>query len=295
MCLKKQIVNYEYAINDYYGNEQSKKETIDWDTAVGEYKTLLPDGRRQTVTYDAGPNGYLANVAYDESKDTSTYAAPAPAPSTVSYATPAPEMVYTSAPMVEYATPAPVTQVYMAPVTEAPAPVYTPAPVYAPAPTVAPYVYSKSSTQYVQMTPKYVPAPTYSAPSYPTPPAPTYSAPMTYSAPAPTYSPPAPVPMYSAPMTYPAPVYSTYAAPMAYPAPAQSYSVTYAPAPTLAPYVHSKSSTQYVQMAPTYSAPKSYAPYSPPANYYSMPMPSYSPSAPSTAYYQQPMMRSTYG
>ena len=96
-------MSYEYAVNDYYGNEQSKKETIDGDTAVGEYKTLMADGRRQTVTYNADANGYLANVAYDESKGTTLYSAP-PAPPT--YATPA---------TVEYVA------------------AVTPAPVYAPA------------------------------------------------------------------------------------------------------------------------------------------------------------------
>jgi len=95
-------VSYEYAINDYYGNEQSKKETIDGDTAVGEYKTLMPDGRRQTVTYNAGADGYLANVAYDESKATTSYSAPPTAPAQT-YSTPAATVEY--APAV---TPAPV-------------------------------------------------------------------------------------------------------------------------------------------------------------------------------------------
>ena len=84
--LQKQIVSYEYAINDYYGNEQSKKETIDGDTAVGEYKTLLPDGKRQIVTYESGPNGHQANVAYEDGKS-SGYTAPA---ETYSPAAPAP-------------------------------------------------------------------------------------------------------------------------------------------------------------------------------------------------------------
>ena len=94
-------MNYEYAVNDYYGNEQSKKETIDGDTAVGEYKTLLPDGRRQTVTYNADANGYLANVAYVESKGTTLYSAAPLAPAT---------QIYPTSATVEYTavTPAPV-------------------------------------------------------------------------------------------------------------------------------------------------------------------------------------------
>ena len=73
------MVNYEYEINDYSGNEQSKKETIDGDRQVGEYKTLLPDGRRQLVTYNAGPEGFVANVEYEEDRQTdrAPYSAPA--------------------------------------------------------------------------------------------------------------------------------------------------------------------------------------------------------------------------
>ncbi len=95
---QKQIVNYEYAINDYYGNEQSKKETIDGDTAVGEYKTLLPDGKRQIVTYESGPYGHQANVAYEEGKSGDYYPAPAPA-----YEAPAPAY---ETPAPSYETPA---------------------------------------------------------------------------------------------------------------------------------------------------------------------------------------------
>ena len=61
-------MKYEYDINDYKGNEQSKKETIDGETAVGEYKTLLPDGKRQIVTYESGPHGHLAHVAYEQDR-----------------------------------------------------------------------------------------------------------------------------------------------------------------------------------------------------------------------------------
>lgn len=95
---QKQIVNYEYAIDDYYGNKHSKKEKIDGDTAVGEYKTLLPDGKQQVVTYESGPDGHKANVNYEEGG----YVAPVDTyypPAAPSYETPAPS----------YETPAPAT------------------------------------------------------------------------------------------------------------------------------------------------------------------------------------------
>ena len=115
---KKQIVNYEYAIDDYYGNKHSKKETIDGDTAVGEYKTLLPDGKQQVVTYESGPYGHQANVNYEEGGYMAPAETYAPAPS------------YTPAP--SYETPAPSY--------ETPAPSYeTPAPSYEPAYVEPPY------------------------------------------------------------------------------------------------------------------------------------------------------------
>lgn len=63
---QQKVVSYEYEINDYYGNEQSKRETIDGETTKGEYKTRMPDGKLQVVTYDSGPYGHLANVQYED-------------------------------------------------------------------------------------------------------------------------------------------------------------------------------------------------------------------------------------
>lgn len=79
-------MKYEYEVDDHHGNKHSKKEIIDGDTARGEYRTLLPDGRNQVVTYESGPHGHLANVAYAGGTDASTYTSaptyfPAPAPS----------------------------------------------------------------------------------------------------------------------------------------------------------------------------------------------------------------------
>ena len=90
----------------YYGNDQSKKETIDGHTAVGEYKTLLPDGKRQIVTYESGPDGHQANVAYEDGKSAdysastseipaapATYGAPAPSYETPAYSEPVYDVV----------------------------------------------------------------------------------------------------------------------------------------------------------------------------------------------------------
>lgn len=59
-------MTYEYEIDDYNGNEQSKKETMAGETTRGEYKTRMPDGKLQVVTYESGPFGHLANVKYEE-------------------------------------------------------------------------------------------------------------------------------------------------------------------------------------------------------------------------------------
>lgn len=113
-------MNYEYAIDDYYGNKHSKKEKIDGETARGEYRTLLPDGRNQIVTYDSGPNGHLANVAYEGEATAAGAYAPAqemyvaPAPSPVAAYAPAPASVaeyapapaYSAVPATDYSAPA---------------------------------------------------------------------------------------------------------------------------------------------------------------------------------------------
>ena len=160
-------MSYEYSVDDYNGNKHSKKETIDGDTAVGEYRTLLPDGKTQIVTYQSGPNGHLANVAYEGgAADASAYAAaPSYSSMTPDYAS---TTTMTPISTTEYVTPAPVT--YAPETTYAPAPASTyapaPAPTYAPAPA-----------------PTYAPAP---APTYTAPVAPAYKGPASYAA-APAY------------------------------------------------------------------------------------------------------------
>jgi len=58
---------FSYAVkDDSYGiNDYSHDTTSDGTTRTGIYRTLLPDGRTQTVTYKATPNGYLADVKYE--------------------------------------------------------------------------------------------------------------------------------------------------------------------------------------------------------------------------------------
>ena len=77
-------MKYEYEVDDHNGNKHSKKEIIDGDITRGEYRTLLPDGRTQVVTYESGPRGHSAKVAYEEGAEASTLSsAPtySPAPS----------------------------------------------------------------------------------------------------------------------------------------------------------------------------------------------------------------------
>ena len=104
--LQTKIVDYDYAVNDYYGNEQTRREHVEPNRQIGEWTARMADGAMESVTYEAGPYGNLAHVIVRQN----SYAAPV-------YTAPAP--VYTAP----------------APVYTAPAPVYTaPAPVYS-APT----------------------------------------------------------------------------------------------------------------------------------------------------------------
>jgi hypothetical protein len=52
--------------DDYTYNDFGHQETADDKGYVsGSYRTLLPDGRTQTVTYKADDYGYVADVKYD--------------------------------------------------------------------------------------------------------------------------------------------------------------------------------------------------------------------------------------
>lgn len=58
---------FEYAVNDIAsGNDFGHMESRDGDKTVGRYYVLLPDGRKQIVTYEADKNGYRPTITYEE-------------------------------------------------------------------------------------------------------------------------------------------------------------------------------------------------------------------------------------
>ena len=52
----------DYTINDYNGNEQTRKEQVDSSKQVGEWSARMADGAIETVSYEANEHGYLAHV-----------------------------------------------------------------------------------------------------------------------------------------------------------------------------------------------------------------------------------------
>merc|ERR1712179_725917 len=91
---------FEYGVaDDYSGARFNAAETTDGKTLTGSYSVNLPDGRIQTVTYNADPyglGGYVAEVTYTgepkypEYKPTykaapAPYHAPAPYPPAPAY------------------------------------------------------------------------------------------------------------------------------------------------------------------------------------------------------------------
>ena len=58
--------DWEYKVLDHYsGNDFGHKESRKDYLTTGEYYVLLPDGRRQTVTYVADQNGYVPQIVYE--------------------------------------------------------------------------------------------------------------------------------------------------------------------------------------------------------------------------------------
>ncbi|XP_057372207.1 cuticle protein 19-like [Daphnia carinata] len=60
-----QPYDFNWAVNDGYGNDYSHSESSDSKVTTGSYRVLLPDGRVQIVTYKADSYGYTADVKYD--------------------------------------------------------------------------------------------------------------------------------------------------------------------------------------------------------------------------------------
>lgn len=59
--------NFEYNVQDYQsGNDFGHMETRDGDRTTGRYYVLLPDGRKQVVTYEADQNGYRPTITYEQ-------------------------------------------------------------------------------------------------------------------------------------------------------------------------------------------------------------------------------------
>ena len=89
------IVDYDYAVNDYYGNEQMRQEHVEPGKQVGHWSARMADGAMETVTYEAGPYGNLEHIVIrsnDYAAPVHSYAAPtysAPAYSAPSYSAPA--------------------------------------------------------------------------------------------------------------------------------------------------------------------------------------------------------------
>ena len=107
-------MDYDYAVNDYYGNEQTRQEHVEPGKQVGHWTARMADGAMQSVTYEANDYGYQANVVI--SKD--DYSASANS---------APVQAY-SAPVKNYAAPAYAATSYSAPSYSSPsysAPSYT--------------------------------------------------------------------------------------------------------------------------------------------------------------------------
>ena len=66
-------MDYDYAVNDYKGNEQASKEYMKSGNQVGEWSARMADGAIHSVSYEANDYGNLAHVVVRQS----SYAAPA--------------------------------------------------------------------------------------------------------------------------------------------------------------------------------------------------------------------------
>ncbi|CAB3254692.1 unnamed protein product [Arctia plantaginis] len=59
--------SFEYMVkDDASGNDFGHRESRQGDRAEGQYYVLLPDGRKQTVKYEADENGYKPRISYED-------------------------------------------------------------------------------------------------------------------------------------------------------------------------------------------------------------------------------------
>jgi len=150
--LQTKIVDYDYAVNDYYGNEQMRQEHVEPEKQVGHWSARMADGALHSVTYDANSYGNLAHVVI-RSNDYATpaYSAPVHTYSAPSYSAPS-----YSAP--SYSAPAYSAPSYSAPSYSAPA--YS-APAY-----VAPKMHYNYEEQNIYVPQTYAAPQTYAMPTY---------------------------------------------------------------------------------------------------------------------------------
>ena len=87
-------MDYDYAVNDYYGNEQSRQEHVEPGRQVGYWNARMADGAMHSVRYDANDYRNLVHVIVRQKNYTSpAYSTPvqtyaAPSYSALSYSTP---------------------------------------------------------------------------------------------------------------------------------------------------------------------------------------------------------------
>ncbi|XP_063835418.1 pro-resilin-like [Ostrinia nubilalis] len=68
--------NFGYMVNDYqegtdFGHHEERQE----ERAQGEYHVVLPDGRKQTVSYEADERGFKPHISYEDSESDLTRSA----------------------------------------------------------------------------------------------------------------------------------------------------------------------------------------------------------------------------
>ncbi|RVE49920.1 hypothetical protein evm_005388 [Chilo suppressalis] len=62
--------NFGYMVNDYqegtdFGHHEERQE----ESARGEYHVVLPDGRKQTVSYEADERGFKPHITYEDTEN----------------------------------------------------------------------------------------------------------------------------------------------------------------------------------------------------------------------------------